>query len=145
MKPQDVSSANHATAGLSASAAASKPALCPGGAPAGAIILLLLLDGAVRLVPWSLVTATMDRMGYGSSDCVGRCLAAISLMCAFPPTSFVGAILTVGYLCSAMVSHVEISGSMLVPLLSALHLGVALCGGLWLRDRGAFTLMPFAS
>lgn len=68
----------------------------------GVVIFLMLLDGAIRLVPWPMVTETMDRMGYGSSESLARFLGIISLigtaLYAFPPTSFVGAIVTTGYL-----------------------------------------------
>ena len=31
----------------------------------GLVILFLLLDGAIKGVPWPVVTETMDRIGYG--------------------------------------------------------------------------------
>src|SRR5512140_349469 len=63
----------------------------------GFVILFLLLDGAIKLVPWPVVTETMDRIGYGSSETLARTLGAITVACtllyAIPPTSIVGAIL----------------------------------------------------
>ncbi len=103
------------------------------------VILLMLLDGAIRLVPWPMVTETMDRMGYGSSENLARFLGGISLMGmalgAFPPTSFVGAILTTGYLGSILVSHVKIESPLLTGVLFGLYFGAMLWGGLWLRGR----------
>ncbi len=107
----------------------------------GVVIFLMLLDGAIRLVPWPMVTETMDRMGYGSSESLARFLGIISLigtaLYAFPPTSFVGAIVTTGYLGSALVSHVRIESPLSADLVFALYFGVVLFAGLWLRDRGA--------
>ncbi len=31
-------------------------------------ILLLLLDGIVKLAPWRIVMETMDRIGYGAAE-----------------------------------------------------------------------------
>jgi len=107
------------------------------------------LDGAIKLVPWPIVTETMDRMGYGSSESLARCLGAISLVCtalyALPPTSFVGAILMTGYLGGAMASHVRIGSPLFTHILFGFYLGVMLWGGLWLRDRRLRTLLPFAN
>ena len=108
------------------------------------VIFLMLLDGAIRLVPWPMVTETMDRMGYGSSESLARFLGTISLigtaLYAFPPTSFVGAIVTTGYLGTALVSHVRIESLLSADLVFALYLGVVLVAGLWLRDRGTRVL-----
>ena len=110
----------------------------------GVVIFLMLLDGAIRLVPWPIVTETMDRMGYGSSESLARFLGIVSLigtaLYAFPPTSFVGAIVTAGYLASALVSHVSIESPLSADLVFALYFGVLLFASLRLRDRGARVL-----
>ena len=127
----------------------SGPALWSGRLLSGLVILFLLFDGAIKLVPWPIVTETMDRMGYGSSESLARCLGAISLVCtalyALPPTSFVGAILMTGYLGGAMASHVRIGSPLFTHILFGFYLGVMLWGGLWLRDRRLRALLPFAS
>ena len=75
----------------------------------GLVILFLLPDGVNRLVPWPVVTDTLDRMGYGSSDALARALGAISVagmaFTTIPPTSIVGAILWTGYLGNFVVTH----------------------------------------
>src|SRR6201990_3423370 len=74
----------------------------------GLVILFLLFDGAIKLVPWPVVTETMDRIGYGSSETLARALGAVTIACtvlyAIPPTSILGAILLTGYLGGAMAS-----------------------------------------
>ena len=79
----------------------------------GLVILFLLLDGVNRLVPWPVVTDTLDRMGYGSSDALARALGAISVagmaFTTIPPTSIVGAILWTGYLGNLVVTHFPIA------------------------------------
>jgi DoxX-like family len=67
----------------------SKPALWTGRALSGLVILFLLFDGAIKLVPWPVVTETMDRMGYGPSETLARSLGFITIACtalyAVPP------------------------------------------------------------
>ena len=45
---------------------ASTPARWAGRILSGIVILFLLVDGAIKLVPWPIVTETMEKMGYGS-------------------------------------------------------------------------------
>ena len=126
---------------------ASAPARWVGRILSGLVIVFLMFDGAIKLVPWPIVTETMDRMGYGSSDALMRGLGAITIVCtllyAIPPTSILGAILLTGYLGGAIASHVRIDSPMLTHTLFGLYLGLMLWGGLWLRDRTLRGLIPF--
>ena len=125
----------------------SKPALWTGRALSGLVILFLLFDGAIKLVPWPVVTETMDRMGYGSSETLARSLGIITILCtalyAVPPTSILGAILLTGYLGGAMASHVRIGSPLFSHILFGLYLGLMVWGGLWLRNRRLRSLIPF--
>ena len=58
---------------------ASKPALWLGRVLSGLVIVFLLFDGAIKLVPWPVVTETMDRMGYGSSESLARTLGVTTI------------------------------------------------------------------
>jgi hypothetical protein len=113
----------------------------------GLVILFLLFDGAIKLVPWPVVTETMDRIGYGSSETLARTLGAITVACtvlyAIPPTSILGAILLTGYLGGAMASHLRIGSPLFTHALFGFYLGLMVWGGLWLRDRKLRTLMPW--
>ena len=112
----------------------------------GFVILFLLFDGAIKLMPLPVVTETMDRIGYGSSETLARSLGAITLVCtilyAIPPTSIVGAILLTGYLGGAMASHMRIGSPLFSHTLFGFYLGLMLWGGLWLRDRRLRKLIP---
>jgi hypothetical protein len=127
---------------------ASRPARWAGRILSGLVVVFLLFDGAIKLVPWPIVTETMDRMGYGSSDTLMRGLGAITIVCtvlyAIPPTSILGAILLTGYLGGAIASHVRIDSPLFTHTLFGLYLGLMLWGGLWLRDRNLRRLIPFA-
>ena len=126
----------------------SKPALWSGRLLSGLVIVFLLFDGAVKLVPWPVVTETMDRMGYGSSETLARSLGLITIVCtalyAVPPTSILGAILLTGYLGGAIASHVRIGSPMFSHILFGFYLGLMVWGGLWLRDRSLRALLPFS-
>ena len=121
-------------------------ALWLGRALSGLAILFLLFDGAIKLVPLGVVTETMDRIGYGSSETLARSLGAITLVCtllyAVPPTSFVGAILLTGYLGGAIASHVRIGSPLFTHVLFGFYLGLMVWGGLWLRDARLRHLLP---
>jgi DoxX-like family len=125
----------------------SKPARWTGRVLSSLVILFLLFDGAIKLVPWPIVTETMDKMGYGPSDSLARSLGLITIVCtalyAVPPTSILGAILLTGYLGGAMASHVRIGSPLFSHTLFGLYLGLMVWGGLWLRDRNLRSLIPF--
>jgi hypothetical protein len=125
----------------------SKPARWTGRVLSGLVIVFLLFDGAIKLVPWPIVTETMDKMGYGSSETLVRSLGIITIVCtvlySVPPTSILGAILLTGYLGGAMASHVRIDSPLFSHTLFGFYLGVMAWGGLWLRDPDLRNLIPF--
>ena len=132
---------------IAATMPVSKPALWTGRILSGLVIAFLMLDGAIKLVPWPVVTDTMDKMGYGSSETLARSLGVITIACtamyAIPSTSILGAILLTGYLGGAMASHLRIGSPLFTHTLFGLYLGVMVWAGLWLRDRNLCTLIPF--
>jgi DoxX-like family len=125
----------------------SRPALWLGRVLSGLVILFMLFDGAIKLVPWPVVTETMDRIGYGSSETLARTLGAITIastiLYAIPPTSILGAILLTGSLGGAIASHVRIDSPLFSHVLFGFYLGLMVWGGLWLRDRSLSRLIPF--
>jgi DoxX-like family len=133
---------------LADTAPVSRSALWSGRVVSGLVIVFLLFDGAIKLVPWPVVTETMDRMGYGSSETLARSLGLITLVCtvlyAVPPTSILGAILLTGYLGGAIASHVRIGSPLFSHVLFGFYLGLMVWGGLWLRDRNLRALLPFS-
>jgi hypothetical protein len=126
----------------------SKPALWTGRVLSGLVIVFLLFDGAIKLVPWPVVTETMERMGYGSSETLARSLGLITVVCtvlyAVPPTSILGAILLTGYLGGAMAAHVRIGSPLFSHILFGFYLGLMAWGGLWLRNRSLRAMVPFS-
>src|SRR5436305_13774862 len=125
----------------------SKSALWLGRVLSGLVIVFLLFDGAIKLVPWPVVTETMDKMGYGASENLARSLGIITIVCtvlySIPPTSILGAILLTGYLGGAMASHVRIGSPLISHVLFGFYLGLMVWGGLWLRDPTLRRWIPF--
>src|ERR1700760_4043629 len=132
---------------IAGTAPVSKPARWVGRVLSGLVIVFMLFDGAIKLVPWPIVTQTMDRIGYGSSESLARSLGIITIVCtvlyAVPPTSILGAILLTGYFGGAIASHVRIGSPLFSHILFGLYLGLMMWGGLWLRNRSLRKLIPF--
>ena len=131
---------------IAETAPVAKPARWTGRVLLGLVIVFLLFDGAIKLVPWPVVTETMDRMGYGSSENLARSLGLITIVCtvlySVPPTSILGAILLTGYLGGAIASHVRIGSPLFTHTLFGLYLGLMVWGGVWLRDKNLQSLIP---
>ena len=106
-----------------------------------------MFAAAIQLVPLGVVTETMDKMGYGSSENLARSLGLITIVCtvlySLPPTSILGAILLTGYLGGAIASHLRIGSPLFTHTLFGLYLGLMVWGGLWLRDRNLQSMIPF--
>src|ERR1700722_13825355 len=100
----------------------------------GLVILFMLFDGAVKLLPWPIVTESMEKIGYGSSETVARSLGLVTRGCtilyALPPTSVGGGILLTGYLGGTMASHLRIGIPLFTHILSGFYLGLMVWGGL---------------
>jgi DoxX-like family len=125
----------------------SNPARITGRIMSGLVIVFLLFDGAIKLVPWTVVTEGMDRMGFGASEQLARSLGIITIVCTLlysvPPTSILGAILLTGYLGGAIASHVRVGSPLFTHTLFGLYLGLMVWGGLYLRDGNLRALLPF--
>jgi hypothetical protein len=147
MNVQTSNVSDQAMSTIAETAPVSKLALWSGRVLSGLVILFMLFDGAIKLVPWPIVTETMDKIGYGSSETLARTLGLITIVCtvlyAIPPTSIVGAILLTGYLGGAIASHVRIGSPLFSHMLFGFYLGLMLWSGLWLRDRDLRALIPF--
>src|SRR5260370_38593538 len=118
---------------IAETAPVSKPALWMGRLLSGLVIIFLLFDGAIKLVPWPIVTETMDRIGYGSGETLARSLGIITIVCtvlySVPPTSILGAILLTGYLGGAMASHLRICSPLFSHILFGFYLGLMVWAG----------------
>lgn len=106
-------------------------------------VLMLLFSGVLKLFKPTAVVEEFVRLGYPENLVIG--IGILELFCAgvylIPRTSILGAILVTGYLGGATATHVRIGDPFFIPIV----LGVAIWGGLFLRDDRLRALIPLRS
>jgi hypothetical protein len=102
-------------------------------------IMILLLDGFIKLTPWRIVTEAMDRIGYAAGESLARGLgvvaAACTGRCALPTASVFEPLLLIGYFGGVVPSHIQTSSPLFSYMMFGFYLGAMVWGGIWLRDR----------
>jgi hypothetical protein len=73
---------------------------------------------------------------------LGLLLLAATLLYAWPRTALLGAILLTGYLGGAVAAHARIGSPLFSHTLFGVYIGLAVWGGLWLRDSRIRALLP---
>ena len=101
-------------------------------------IAFLTLDAGLKLFAPEVVTATMAALGWPADQTnarmLGLLLLASTALYAFPRTAVIGAILLTGYLGGAVATHARVGSPLLTHALFGVYVGVALWGGLFLRN-----------
>lgn len=124
----------------------SPKALWAGRILSGLAILFLAMDGAIKLVPIQPVTDSLKDLGYPTGDSFARLLGVVTLACtalyAWPRTAMLGAVLLTGLMGGAIASHLRLDHPLLSHTLFGVWLGLAVWGGLWLRDERVRRVMP---
>jgi hypothetical protein len=124
-----------------------KAAVWLGYGLSGLVILFMMFDGIIKLVPLDVVVETTAQLGYPASETLARGLGILCLVCtalyAFPRTSVLGAILLTGYLGGTVATHLRVGSPVFSHMLFGVYLGVLLWGGLFLRDDGLRSLIPY--
>jgi hypothetical protein len=118
-----------------------------GWALSGLAILFLGTDaGAKLLVPAMMAAYTPPQLRIPADPAFYRLLGTILALCttlyAVPRTALLGAILLTGYLGGAIASHLSAGSPLLSSTLFGVYLGLAVWGGLWLRDPRVRALLP---
>ena len=102
--------------------------------------LMLIMSGVMKLLKPAAVVEGMTKLGWPERLAVP--LGILELTCVVlylvPQTAVLGAILLTGYLGGAIATHVRIGE----PFITILPLGIALWGGLFLRDPRLRVLIP---
>jgi len=122
----------------------SKARLWSGRIMSWLVILLILLDGTMKLIkPKEVIEATIN-LGYAEHHIlVIGILALISIaLYSIPRTAILGAVLLTGYLGGAVATHFRIDNPLFSHTLFPIYIGVLLWGGLWLRDKKLKSLFP---
>ena len=106
-------------------------------------VLMLLMSAVMKFAKPAVVVEGFSLLGYPESLALG--LGIVELLCtiayAIPRTSVLGAILLTGYLGGATATHVRIGDPFFIPII----LGVLVWGGLYLRDKRLWALLPLRS
>lgn len=115
----------------------SKKMLWTGRIMSALVVLLLLMDGVMKLVNPAPVVEGMTKLGYPLSltSVIGIVLLVCVFVFAIPRTSVLGAILLTGYLGGAVASELRVGLPLLSDVLAPVYMGVLTWGGLFLRDR----------
>jgi len=110
----------------------------------GVAIAFFVVDGAMKLVPFKEVTASMIELGYdpGISQGLGVLILACTILYAIPRTSVLGAVLLTGLLGGAVATHLRVGSPVFSHLLFGVYLGFFVWGGVWLRDARLRAIFP---
>jgi hypothetical protein len=137
-----------ATSAINEGSAPSTPASAKiGWALSGLAILFLGTDaGAKLLVPAMMAAYTPPQLRIptdpGFYRLLGTILSVCTLLYAIPRTAVLGAILLTGYLGGAIATHLTAGSPLISNTLFGLYLGLAVWGGLWLREPRLRALIP---
>ena len=108
------------------------------------LALLLLLDGAMKLVKPAVVVEKTMEMGYAESAItpIGIVLIVCTVLYMIPPTAMLGAILLTGYLGGAVATHVR-HGDGPPEVFAPAVFGALVWLGLVLREGRLRALLPW--
>lgn len=118
-----------------------------GWALSGLAIIFLGTDaGAKILVPAMMAAYTPPQLRIPADPGFYRLLGGILALCtafyAIPRTALLGAVLLTGYLGGAIATHLIAGSPPLSNTLFGAYLGLAVWGGLWLREPSLRALLP---
>jgi len=113
----------------------------------GLAILFLGTDaGAKILVPAMMAADTPPQLRIptdpGFYRLLGTILAGCTILYAIPRTAVLGAVLLTAYLGGAVATHLSAGSPLLSNTLFGVYLGLAVWGGLWLREPRLRHLLP---
>lgn len=118
-----------------------------GWALSGVAILFLGTDaGAKILVPALMAAYTPPQLHIPADAGFYRLLGSILALCtalyAIPRTAVLGALLLTAYLGGAVATHLTASSPLLSNTLFGVYVGLAIWGGLYLREPRLRALLP---
>lgn len=114
-----------------------------------AILFLGMDAGAKLFIPVMMAAYTPPQLRIPTDPGFYRLLGAILAFCtalyAIPRTAFLGAVLVTAYLGGAIATHLAAGSPLFGSTLFGVYLGLAVWGGLWLRDPRLQALLPLRS
>lgn len=110
------------------------------------VILFLVMDAGMKIAALPIVTESAVMIGWTANPgfwrAMGLLLLVITALYAWPRTAILGAILLTGFLGGAVATHLRMGDPLFSHTLFGVYLGIALWGGLWLRDARVRNLLP---
>ena len=112
-----------------------------------ALFALFMLGASVapKLMGMPIAQETMAALGWPDAPVV--LIGVLELVCTllflFPPTGLLGAVLMMGILGGAIVTQLRAGSPLASHTLFGIYLGVAMWGGLILRDTRIRAVFPF--
>src|SRR6266550_7603526 len=107
--------------------------------------LFLLFDGIIHILKITPVVEAFAQLGYPLGS--ARALGVIEIICValylLPRTSVLGAIFLTGYLGGAIATQVRVGAPLLSTTLFPIYVALFIWGGLYLRDEGVRSLIPW--
>lgn len=128
------------------------PSVWAGRGLSGLFVLFMLAASVAPkyLMPAMVAEQTMTPLGWPGEYLM--LIASIELICVIlyviPRTSLLGAVLMTGLLGGAVAANLRVENPLFSHTLFGLYLGLAMWGGLWLRDaslRAAFPIRRAAA
>lgn len=111
------------------------------------LFALFILGASVvpKLSGMPVAEETLIQLGWprGYALAIGLIELTCLVLYLIPRTSVLGAVLFMGLLGGAMATQVRAGSPLFSHQLFSLYLGLAMWGGLWLRDAGLRALFPF--
>ena len=109
-------------------------------------IAFLAFDAGGKLIAPEFMIANSPPLGIPADPAFYRLLGAILAVCtalyALPRTAVLGAVLLTGYLGGAVASHLRVGSPLFSFTFFGIYLGIAIWGGLWLREPRLRALLP---
>lgn len=108
------------------------------------IVFLLAASVAPKLLGMKVATETLATLGWSPRHvfALGLIELACAVLYAFPRTALLGAIVTTGLLGGAIATNWRADQPLFSHVLFGVYLGVAMWGGLWMRDPALRAMLP---
>ncbi len=112
----------------------------------GLFALFMLIASALpKLAGMAVASETMAALGWPEAPVflIGCLELACTLLFLFPPTAVLGSVLMMAILGGAMATQIRAGSPLFSHSLFSLYLGLAMWGGLILRDPRVRAVFPF--
>ena len=111
------------------------------------LFALFMLGASVlpKLTGMPVAADTMTALGWENSPVmlIGMIELVCTLLYIFPRTAYLGAVLMMAVLGGAIATQLRAGSPLVSHTLFGVYLGLAMWGGLWLRDPVFRSLFPF--